>query len=46
MPLKHKLGVAGARIPELDAAVLRSGKDPGGVGGQGNAENEVLGKQK
>ncbi len=40
--LEHKLGMAGARVPELNASVLGARHDPLGVGSQGHGENEVL----
>lgn len=40
--LKHELGAAGAGVPELDAAVLGAGEDPGSVWGEGDTEDEVL----
>ena len=42
MSLEHELRVAGARVPELDAAILRPGEDPFRVGGERDAEDEVL----
>lgn len=40
--LEHELCVAGTGIPELDTAVLGTGEDPLRVGGQCNAEDEIL----
>lgn len=40
--LEHELGVASAGVPELHAAVLGSGEDPGSIGSQGDTEDEVL----
>lgn len=40
--LEHQLGVAGARIPELNSTVLGAGHDPLSIRGKGNAENKVL----
>jgi hypothetical protein len=40
--LEHELGMAGARVPELDATILGSREHPFRVGGEGNAENKVL----
>lgn len=40
--LEHELGVAGAGVPELDAAVLGAREDPLGIGREGDAEDEVL----
>src|SRR5690349_9782546 len=34
--------MAGAGVPELDAAVLGSRHDPVGVGGEGDGKNKVL----
>lgn len=41
MSLKHQLRSSRPGIPELDAAVLGSGQDPVGVGGQGNGQDKV-----
>lgn len=40
--LEHDLGVAGPGVPELDTAVLGTGHDPLGIGGQSDTEDEVL----
>jgi hypothetical protein len=40
--LEHELGVAGARVPELDATVLGSGEHPFRVGGERDTKHEVL----
>ena len=40
--LQHQLRVAGAGVPELNAAILGSTEDPHAIGRQGDAENEVL----
>lgn len=42
MALEHELGASGAGVPELDAAVLGSGQDPGSVWSEGDTEDEVL----
>lgn len=41
MSLEHELGVSGAGIPELNAAVLGTGENPFIVGGERNTEDEV-----
>jgi hypothetical protein len=42
MALQHELRVTGARIPELDAAVLGARHDPLAIGRQSDAEDKVL----
>lgn len=42
MALQHELSNAGMRIPELDAAIFRTGQDPVAVRGEGNAQDKVL----
>ena len=42
MALQHELRVPGARVPELHAAVLGAREDPLGVGGERDAEDEIL----
>lgn len=42
--LQHKLGVARPGIPELDTAVLGTGQDPLGIGGESDGEDEILSK--
>lgn len=41
MALEHELGRASAGIPELHAAVLGTGENPVGVGGERNGEDKV-----
>lgn len=41
MALEHQLRVAGARVPELHAAVLGSRQNPVGIGRQSNRQNKV-----
>jgi hypothetical protein len=40
--LQHELRVPGAGVPELHAAVLGAREDPLGVGGERDAEDEIL----
>lgn len=40
--LEEQLSGTGSRIPELDAPVLRTGHDPGGIWREGDGENKVL----
>lgn len=40
--LKHHLGIASHRVPELDTAVLGTTHHPSSVGGQTHTENKVL----
>lgn len=42
MALKHQLRRSGARIPELNAAILGTRHDPGRIGRKGDREHEVL----
>jgi hypothetical protein len=42
VPLKHQLGRTVARIPKLHAAIFGAAQYPLSVGGQRDAENEVL----
>lgn len=41
MTLEHELGGTGARVPELDTAILGSGQYPVGIGSECNREHEV-----
>jgi hypothetical protein len=40
--LKHELGLASGRVPELHAAVLATRHDPLAIGGECDAEDKVL----
>lgn len=42
MTLEHELGASGAGVPELDAAVLGAGEDPGSIWSESDTEDEVL----
>ena len=42
MALKHELGLASGRVPELHAAVLATGHDPLAIGSECDAEDKVL----
>lgn len=42
MTLKHELGDASNRVPELHTPVLGAGKHPSAVGSQSDTEDEIL----
>ena len=42
--LQHQLRIASARIPELHTTILRATEYPIAVGGQSDAQHEILGK--
>ena len=44
--LKHQLGIPSTRVPELNPTVLGATENPLSVGGQGDAEYEILSSKK